>query len=117
MRRKTVSKNFILDEMQWNGKVMITEIGELWIYRWWMHILECDLQVTLCNLVCPGRETSMHNFSCSDGPGAISKKKCARTRCAELVFLHLVGSAGHVVHSGASGVRNIDTLFFMLDWA
>jgi hypothetical protein len=32
----------------------------------------------------------------------------------ELVFLHLVGSAGHVVQSGASGARNIDALFFIL---
>jgi hypothetical protein len=31
----------------------------------------------------------------------------------ELVFLHPVGSTGHVVHSGSYGVSNVDALFFM----
>jgi hypothetical protein len=44
-------------------------------------------------------------------------KRCVRTRYAELVFLYLVGFAGHVMHLGASGERNIDALFFMLWWA
>jgi hypothetical protein len=38
------------------------------------------------------------------------------TRYTKIVFLHPEGS-GHVVHSGASGVQNIGTLFFMVGWA
>jgi hypothetical protein len=30
------------------------------------------------------------------------------------VFLHLVGTSGHVVHSDAFRPRNIDAQFFML---
>jgi hypothetical protein len=42
------------------------------------------------------------------------RKKCARTCYAELLFLHLVGSAGHVVQYDASGAQNIDAILFML---
>jgi hypothetical protein len=40
----------------------------------------------------------------------------AGTHYVKLVFLHLVGSAGHVMHSGASRVRKVDVVFFMLTW-
>jgi hypothetical protein len=44
-------------------------------------------------------------------------KKHTGTCYAELVFLHPIGSVGHVLHFGAFGARNIDVLFFMLEWA
>jgi hypothetical protein len=47
------------------------------------------------------------------GPLQIQQNRTG-TRYAELVFLHPLGSMGHVVHSSASGVRNFYTLFFML---
>jgi hypothetical protein len=39
-----------------------------------------------------------------------------RTRYVEIMFLHLVGSAGHVVRYCASRAQNVDALFFMLVW-
>jgi hypothetical protein len=33
-----------------------------------------------------------------------------------LRFLHLMGSAGHVVHSDALGALNIDAQLLMLGW-
>jgi hypothetical protein len=43
-------------------------------------------------------------------------KKHAETSYSERMFLHSLGSAGHVVNSGASGLGNIDALSFMLGW-
>jgi hypothetical protein len=54
--------------------------------------------------VASGHETSMHDFSCLGGTMYGFNKSLTRTRYAELLFLHLVRSVGHVVHSGASKV-------------
>jgi hypothetical protein len=43
-------------------------------------------------------------------------KQRAGTRYAKLVFLPLVGSAGHVVHSGVPRARNVKALLFMFGW-
>jgi hypothetical protein len=53
-----------------------------------------------------GHETSTHYFSCLVGPSAVSIKKREVTRYVDFVFLHSVGSAGHVVHSSASKEQN-----------
>jgi hypothetical protein len=60
-----------------------------------------DLWVRLCIPVRPSHETSMHYFHAWLESVRIRQKR-ARTRYAELAFLHSVGYAGHIVHSGVS---------------
>jgi hypothetical protein len=60
----------------------------------------------------PGHETSTHYFSYSDGSGAVFRKSASGDSASNLCFLHSVRSVGHEVHSGVSGVRNVDALFF-----
>jgi hypothetical protein len=41
-------------------------------------------------------------------------KRSTGTRYAKLVFFNSVGSVGHIVHSGMTGVQKVAALFLML---
>jgi hypothetical protein len=58
----------------------------------------------------------MYYFSCSGGPSLVSIKSALGHVYDELVFLHPVGSARHILNSGAFGPRKVEALFFMLGW-
>jgi hypothetical protein len=64
----------------------------------------------------PGSEISTHYFFLRWARYGFHKKR-DRTRYAELVIMHPMGSVGHVLHLDASGSWNVDTLIFMLRWA
>jgi hypothetical protein len=46
-----------------------------------------------------------------------SHKKCVEIGYVEIVFLHLMRSVGHIVDSAMFEARNVDTLFFIPEWA
>jgi hypothetical protein len=83
------------DRYGFDKKRAMTHYTELVFFciRW-------DLRVMWCILVHPELETMTYYFSCSGGTSTDLKKRNV-TRYAEPVFLHLVGYAGRVVHSGA----------------
>jgi hypothetical protein len=69
-----------------------------------MHL---DLWVTYHFPVHPGREMSMHCFQPEVGPVRFVEK-ARRDTLRQASVLHPVGSVGHVMHSSASKVCNVD---------
>jgi hypothetical protein len=59
----------------------------------------------------PGYEMTIHYFSCSGGPSAVSINKTLGHVMPNFCFLHPVGFAGHFMQSHASEAQNTDTLF------
>jgi hypothetical protein len=56
----------------------------------------------------------MQYFACSGGHGTDFIESASGHVTPNLCFFHLVGCAGHVVHSGMSGPQNVNVLFFRL---
>jgi hypothetical protein len=75
-----------------------------------------DLWVMYCSPVCLGREMSMHYFFMLGWDRYGCDRKHTKTHYAKLMFLHPVGSTGHVVYSGSSEPLNNDAVFFILGW-
>jgi hypothetical protein len=70
---------------------------------WW------DLLVTYFIPVRPGRKKAMYYFPSLGGTGTDLIKSASGHVMPDLCVVHQMGSASHVVHSGASRARNIDT--------
>jgi hypothetical protein len=69
-----------------------------------------ELRVRKCIPVCLRQEVDTLFFMLWSDRYRFHKNH-AGTLYAKLVFLHPVGYAGHIVHSDASGSRNVNTLF------
>jgi hypothetical protein len=59
---------------------------------------------------------SKHYFSSLGSTSTDLTKSVLGLMTLNLCILHPLGSVGHVEHSGASRPRNVDALFFMLQW-
>jgi hypothetical protein len=80
-----------------------------YVERVFLHL--CDLEVTLWVLVRPGRETSMHYFSCLGELMLVSQEACRDTLRRTYVFASCAIWRSHNAFQGIRGVKCRRTIF------
>jgi hypothetical protein len=106
--RRTIS-------LAWVGPVRIPETVHRDTLRQTCAFVSSGICKSYSGLLCIRGASQRIIFLARVGPPRIPQKHVG-ILYGKFAFLHLVVSASHVVRSDASRARNVNTLFFMLEW-